>query len=103
MRTNDRFEWVVRLVVVFAVAMLVVGALFYGLIRDLTAGWTGTGLNPFRPAARATEVPVAPIEPTPRCSCRITPYPGMAARVTILLLGLDCDWEAWAGRCAAIP
>jgi len=102
MRTNDRFEWVVRgLVVVFALAMLVVGALFYGLVRDLTTGWTGTGFNPFRPVARATELAGGgPVEPTPTVFLpEVTPIPwDGSTRVTILLLGLDYrDWEAGLG------
>jgi LCP family protein required for cell wall assembly len=103
MRRDDRFEWVVRgLVVVFAVAMLVVGALFYGVVRDLTAGWTGTGLNPFRPSAGATQTAVAvvPGESTPAPVLpEVTPIPwDGSARVTILLLGLDYrDWEAGLG------
>jgi LCP family protein required for cell wall assembly len=103
MRTNDRFEWVVRgLVVGFALAMLVVGALFYGVVRDLTAGWTGTGITPFRPVARGTQTAASGLPPEAgptQILPEVTPIPwDGSTRVTILLMGLDYrDWEAGVG------
>lgn len=102
-RNGSTFDWIVRVLLVgFAITMLLVGALFYGVVRDLTAGWTGTGLNPFRPVARATQ-PVAgelPPEATPTTVLpQVTPIPwDGSTRITILLLGLDYrDWQVGAG------
>lgn len=103
MRNALTFDWVVRaLLVAFGLTMLLVGAVFYGIVRDLTAGWTGTGLNPFRPVARATQ-PVAggqsPDAAPTAFLPEVTPVPwDGSARVTILLMGLDYrDWQAGSG------
>ncbi|OGO18819.1 MAG: hypothetical protein A2Z14_00340 [Chloroflexi bacterium RBG_16_48_8] len=71
-------------------------------VKELTASWTGTGLNPFDPRPKATEqstsLPGLTMTPT-RIPIEVTPQPWNGnERVTILMLGLDYrDWEANMG------
>jgi LCP family protein required for cell wall assembly len=68
------------------------------VVEDLTAKYTGVGLNPFNPSARQpTEV--APSDATPTVyELQVTPRPWDGkARVTLLVLGIDYrDWEIGA-------
>ncbi|HEY44099.1 MAG TPA: LCP family protein [Anaerolineae bacterium] len=73
--------------------------LIYHLVRDLTAGYTSVGLNPFRPLARdTTDTPLPWVTPT-MVQFQATPQPWDGkARVTILVMGIDFrDWEAGEG------
>ena len=83
----------------FLLAVLVSATLVYFAVRQLTIGWTVTGLNLFQPSAGPIpgETP-APGE-TPQPSIFVTPAPWSGAdRVTILLMGLDYrDWVARRG------
>jgi LCP family protein required for cell wall assembly len=78
--------------------ILLGGVVIHFLVRDLSAAWTGTGLNPFNPIRRQTQA--APslepgITPTP-IAIEVTPEPWEGhQRVSILLMGLDYrDWVA---------
>jgi LCP family protein required for cell wall assembly len=86
----------------FGVTLLVVGVLIHAVVRDLTASWTGTGLNPFSPAggSGSENIPLPPGVATPTGPLpEIVPAPwNGSSRVTILLMGLDYrDWEAGSG------
>ena len=63
-------------------------------VRELTIGWTVTGLNLFQPSARPIPGETAAPGETPQPSTFATPAPWNGAeRVTILLMGLDYrDW-----------
>ncbi len=78
----------------FALAVFVSAVLVYLAVRELTIGWTVTGLSLFQPTAGpAPGVTPAPGE-TPQAAPFATPVPWSGAdRVTILLMGLDYrDW-----------
>lgn len=86
----------------FALTILLMAVLAHAIVRNLTAAWTGTGLNPFSPVARATQAnqPLPPEIPTatqPIPEATPVPWDGNS-RVTILLMGLDYrDWQAGLG------
>ncbi|MFQ5942676.1 MAG: LCP family protein [Anaerolineales bacterium] len=85
----------------FVITILVLGVLVHSITRDLTAAWTGTGLNPFQ-AAISSDIgpPPLPGEPTQAIPLpEVTPMPWNGkTRVTILLLGLDFrDWQNAVG------
>jgi LCP family protein required for cell wall assembly len=86
----------------FFILTFVLAVAVHASVKDLTASWTGTGLNPFRPKPRETEqstlIPGQTVTPT-RIPIEVTPVPwGGNERVTILMLGLDYrDWEANMG------
>jgi LCP family protein required for cell wall assembly len=90
--------WVIRaLAVAFGLAALLSGLLVYTAMRDMVAAWTGTGLNPFRPAGGSTrEVTAAPGATPTVVTLGEAPVPWNGTdRVTILLMGLDYrDWES---------
>lgn len=77
------------------------GILVHSIVRDLTASWIGTGLNPFRPASGGPGDEQAIVgEPVPTLPLpEVTPMPWNGkTRVSILLLGLDFrDWQARVG------
>ncbi len=86
----------------FGVTLLVVGVLIHAVVRDLTASWTGTGLNPFSPSggSGSENEPPPPGVATPTAPLpEVTPAPwNGSSRVTILLMGLDYrDWQAGVG------
>ncbi len=84
----------------FLLAIVVNSGLIYTVVRDLTANYTGAGLNPFRPSGSGGQTtPPPPGEPTPTLSLDVTPQPWDGkSRVTVLVLGLDFrDWEAGLG------
>ena len=99
----DRFRWaLVGLTGGFALTLVLVAVLIHAIVRDLTAAWTGTGLNPFSPVAGATTdgVPLPPGVPTATQPLpEVTPAPWNGnSRVTILLMGLDYrDGQAGVG------
>ena len=102
-KTPDRFSWaLVGLTAGFVLTFSLVGVLLHAIVRDLTASWTGTGLNPFAPAAGVSSegLPLPPGVPTEAQPLpEVTPAPWNGySRVTILLMGLDYrDWQAGIG------
>ena len=94
------YTWVVRFLVGAFVLSTILGSfIIYYLVRDLTAGYTGVGLNPFRPIDQTMDDTPAPgVTPT-MVEFQVTPQPWDGkARVTILVMGIDFrDWEAGAG------
>jgi LCP family protein required for cell wall assembly len=71
-------------------------------VRDMTSSWTGTGLNPFKPKPKATDLSTSfpGLTQTPtQIPIEVTPVPWNSnQRVTILMLGLDYrDWVANMG------
>ncbi len=86
----------------FAVGMLLLGVLLFSAVRNITASWTGTGLNPFSPIPPTEQPGVEPSAPGPTATLvlpEVTPMPWNGkSRVTILLLGLDFrDWQEGVG------
>jgi LCP family protein required for cell wall assembly len=91
------FLFIGFLVVTFLLAIAV-----HVTIKDMTASWTGMGINPFKPKSKETapSVPEPGVTLTPtRIVIDVTPQPWDGnQRVTILMLGLDYrDWEANMG------
>lgn len=98
-----RPKWATPAVIAgYAVTILFIGLLAHAIVRNLTESWTGVGLNPFSPVARATQsdVPLPPEVPTatqPIPEATPVPWDGHS-RVSILLMGLDFrDWQAGSG------
>ncbi len=85
------------------ITILLLGMLVHSITRDLTAAWTGTGLNPFQLIASGDDgngEPPLPGDPTATIPLpEVTPMPWNGkTRVTILLLGLDFrDWQGAVG------
>lgn len=83
----------------FIVSLMLMGVLLHIAVRDMTASYTGVGLNPFRPQVGATpdksgleETEVTPTAVT--LDIEPNPWDGKS-RVTILMMGLDYrDWIA---------
>lgn len=95
---------VVLLILGTIIASFLIGVVVHLYVRDMTASYTGTGLNPFQPIARRTaQAQTASAQggdETPSAvQIEVTPQPWSGnERVTILLLGLDYrDWEANSG------
>jgi LCP family protein required for cell wall assembly len=100
-RKISYYTWVIRfLVVAFVLSIFLGSFLIYHLVRDLTAGYTGVGLNPFRPVDQEviTGTPLPGATPT-MVQFLETPQPWDGkARVTILVMGIDYrDWVASEG------
>ena len=83
----------------FLAATLVMGAAAHLVVRDFTASWTGSGLNPFQPLPGVSPGTTSSPGPTPTIDLSVTPQPWSGSeRVTILLMGLDYrDWVAGEG------
>ncbi len=87
----------------FVLMTIVTGVLLHVAVRDLTAAYTGTGINPFQGIGdgESEEPPPAPgITVTPTMvTFQVTPQPWDGkARVTVLLMGLDYrDWVRGKG------
>jgi LCP family protein required for cell wall assembly len=83
----------------FIMSLMLMGVLLHIAVRDMTASYTGVGLNPFKPQAGATpdtpgleETEVTPTAVT--LDIEPNPWDGKS-RVTILMMGLDYrDWIA---------
>ena len=78
----------------FLVAVLASAGLVYFAVREVTIGWTATGLSLFQPTAGPAPGETAAPGDTPQPSTFATPVAWSGAdRVTILLMGLDYrDW-----------
>jgi anionic cell wall polymer biosynthesis LytR-Cps2A-Psr (LCP) family protein len=92
----------VLITVGFLIVTFILAVAVHVTVRDMTSAWTGTGLNPFNPKSKATEVstPLPGLTQMPtRIPIEVTPVPWNSnQRVTILMLGLDYrDWEADMG------
>lgn len=86
----------------FALGILLLGALLFSAVRNITASWTGTGLNPFNPVQPSQQPGAEPTAPGPTATlvlAEVTPIPWNGkSRVTILLMGLDYrDWQRGVG------
>jgi LCP family protein required for cell wall assembly len=94
--------FLVLLFIGFVVVTLLLAVAVHVTVRDMTASWTGTGLNPFKPRPKETEQstpqPGVTLTPT-RIPIEVTPVPWEGnQRVTILMLGLDYrDWVEHMG------
>jgi LCP family protein required for cell wall assembly len=91
-------DWMVwTLGAAFVVSLVLMGALLHFVVRDLTASYTGVGLNPFRPQTAATSQVSEQVELTPTAvtlDVEPNPWDGKS-RVTVLMMGLDYrDWVA---------
>jgi LCP family protein required for cell wall assembly len=96
-----KYTWAIRLLMLaFVVSTVVASVVTYQVVRELTASYTGVGLNPFQvvgdsgtsgdflPDATPTAVQ---LPPNPQ------PWDGKS-RVTILIMGIDYrDWESGSG------
>jgi LCP family protein required for cell wall assembly len=90
----------IGIVVGLVIDILLAAVLVHNVVRDLSATWTGVGLNPFQPAQRQTQTAPTGATPSPTSiPIEITPEPWEGSdRVTILLMGLDYrDWVANMG------
>ncbi len=94
-------NWMVGgLAAAFFVSLMVAGVLVHLVVRDLTATYTGVGLNPFQPRpVKGTETD-GEFAPTPtliRLESAPQPWDG-TSRVTMLIMGIDYrDWIAGEG------
>ena len=86
--------------IALGIAILLNGGVVFALARDLSARWSGTGLNPFQASGdTGPQGLLAPGAPTPTLSLDVTPQPwNGTSRVTVLVMGLDFrDWIAGSG------
>lgn len=81
----------------FVITLLIAGLVTFSVVRDLTASYTGVGLNPFQNTSGDGGNGPAPPGPTPtavRLEATPQPWDGKS-RVTVLVMGLDYrDWVA---------
>jgi len=81
----------------FLMSLGLMGTVLHFAVRDLTASYTGVGLNPFRPQSRPAQATTPDPFATPtltQLEVKPQPWDG-TSRVTILLMGLDYrDWVA---------
>jgi LCP family protein required for cell wall assembly len=93
-------EWLRTLGIgAFAAVTLMLSIVAFLVTRDLTASWTGLGLNPFQ-ASNTGAQGTLPAGVTPTAPAPILDPPDWqgAERVSILLMGLDYrDWAAGQG------
>lgn len=99
------YRWLFRAIALgFIALVLMFGVVAFAFVRNITASWTGVGLNPFNPidvAFRPEEATVdtneIDLEPVPDVQVTPIPWDGKS-RISILLLGLDYrDWVARKG------
>ena len=89
-------NWAISLLAVaFGITLLIAGFVSFSVVRDLTASYTGVGLNPFQNSSGdEVDGPAAPdVTPTAvRLEATPQPWDGKS-RVTVLVMGLDYrDW-----------
>jgi len=90
----NRIVWLVG--IAFCISLVLAALVAHFVIRDLTASYTGIGLNPFRPQpGEQVGTPEPGATPTLiKLEAVPEPWDGKA-RVTILVMGLDYrDWVA---------
>lgn len=91
-------NWAIGLLAgAFVLTLLIAGFVSFSVVRDLTASYTGVGLNPFQNIAGGEGDGPAPPGVTPtavRLEAEPQPWDGKS-RVTVLVMGLDYrDWVA---------
>jgi LCP family protein required for cell wall assembly len=91
-------DWMVWILgAAFVMSLVLVGIVLHLVARDMTASYTGVGLNPFKPQTAATAIPSDETLPTPTAvtlDIKPNPWDGKS-RVTVLMMGLDYrDWVA---------
>lgn len=91
-------NWAIGLLAVtFLITLLIAGYVSFSVVRDLTASYTGVGLNPFQKSSGDEDDGPAPPGVTPtavRLEATPQPWDGKS-RVTVLVMGLDYrDWVA---------
>ena len=91
-------NWAIGLLAAaFAITLLIAGFVSFSVVRDLTASYTGVGLNPFQSSSGGEDDgPAHPgVTPTAvRFEATPQPWDGKS-RVTVLVMGLDYrDWIA---------
>lgn len=80
--------------VAFVASLLVVGVVVHTSVRDLTAAYTGIGLNPFQGSADESEGVVSPDATPTLVKLPVEPIPWDGkSRITVLVMGTDYrDW-----------
>jgi len=91
-------NWAIGLLAAaFGVTLVIAGFVSFSVVRDLTASYTGVGLNPFqnRPGSEGDGPAPPGVTPTAvRLETIPQPWDGKS-RVTVLVMGLDYrDWVA---------
>lgn len=91
-------NWAIGLLAAaFVITLLIAGFVSFSVVRDLTASYTGVGLNPFQNrSGDEVDGPANPdVTPTAvRLEATPQPWDGKS-RVTVLVMGLDYrDWVA---------
>ena len=91
-------NWAIGLLAgAFVLTLLIAGFVSFSVVRDLTASYTGVGLNPFqnRPGDEGDGSVPPGVTPTAvRLEATPQPWDGKS-RVTVLVMGLDYrDWVA---------
>jgi LCP family protein required for cell wall assembly len=84
----------------FVVVTLLLAVVAFLVVRDLTASWTGIGLNPFQAPSGLSGQATVPAGSSPTAPPPILNPPEWqgAERVNVLLMGLDYrDWIAGQG------
>jgi LCP family protein required for cell wall assembly len=98
-KKTSGFTWAVRvLTVAFILSTLLAGIVVYRIVRDLTASYTGVGLNPFQASPYDDSTQVPGVTPTLiKLQATHQPWDGKA-RVTVLVMGIDYrDWVLGSG------
>jgi len=100
---KDRKKTSKQLLVVYAVlyaaACLGLAAIVFTLVRNLTASYTGVGINPFQPRESSSDATADPDVLPTAIEVLATPQPwDGSSRVTMLVIGIDYrDWVAGEG------
>ena len=91
---TSRYTWAIRfLALAFVISTLIAGAVVYRIARDMTASYTGVGLNPFQASPYDESTPLPGVTPTLIKLPDIPPVWDGKARVTLLVMGVDYrDW-----------
>ena len=91
---TSRYTWAIRFLAwAFVISTLIAGAVVYRIARDMTASYTGVGLNPFQASPYDESTPLPGVTPTLIKLPDIPPVWDGKARVTLLVMGVDYrDW-----------
>ena len=97
-KTSRIANWAIGLLAAaFVITLLIAGIVTFSVVRDLTASYTGVGLNPFQGTSGGDDGGTASLDATPTAvRLEATPQPWNGkSRVSILIMGLDYrDWLA---------